>query len=257
VKKPSAGDVATLQKGQFYVCWSTHAVKTYVQPAWMEGEEARRIARGEIAMPAARWVPPRIPATPITEVTVNEQEARALRQENEDLRRQVAELTRRLGGSVGLPLEHAVATAPATDAQRPSPIAYEVRDAKTRDLVDESMDDRLYRLFRKRLLEEEPAALLRVLTSRPELEVQVQREVVRADGKSLRGRIGRMVVDGFFAQARTSADVLAELERRGSARPSNIELGNELKALAEMGFFTRENKWLSLVPDMKVNVVEV
>jgi len=64
-----------------------------------------------------------------------------------------------------------------------------------------------------------------------------------------------LIAEDFFEKARTSADVQAELSRRG-ASPSNIELGNELKALTAMGFFTRDNKWISLVSGMRVNVVD-
>lgn len=47
IAKPKAADVATLELGQFYACWGRHAVKTYVQPAWMDADTARRIALGE------------------------------------------------------------------------------------------------------------------------------------------------------------------------------------------------------------------
>ena len=67
--------------------------------------------------------------------------------------------------------------------------------------------------------------------------------------------LGYEVGTGRPVDARTSADVSTELQCRG-AKPSNIELGNEMKALTEMGFFTRSNKWYSLVPSMKVNVLE-
>jgi len=77
-----------------------------------------------------------------------------------------------------------------------------------------------------------------------------------ADGKSLRGRIARLIADEFFTKAHTSAEVLDELLKRGADRPSNIELGNEMKALCEMGFLTRENKWYTLVPGAEVNVIE-
>lgn len=85
--------------------------------------------------------------------------------------------------------------------------------------------------------------------------MKIRRQILEVDGDSLRGRIGRLIHDGFFDRSHTSSEILVELEKRGET-PSNIEFGNEMKALVRMGFFTRENKWYSLVPEMKVNVVE-
>lgn len=45
-KKPKPAEVAQLRLGEFYACWGAHAVKTYVQPAWMGEEDARGHARG-------------------------------------------------------------------------------------------------------------------------------------------------------------------------------------------------------------------
>lgn len=45
--KPKAADVATLDLGQFFACWKRHAIKTYVQPAWMAEHVAITIATSE------------------------------------------------------------------------------------------------------------------------------------------------------------------------------------------------------------------
>lgn len=45
-KKPKAADVASLELGEFFACWGTQAVKTYVQPAWLEHIAAMEVARG-------------------------------------------------------------------------------------------------------------------------------------------------------------------------------------------------------------------
>lgn len=212
VAKPKRADLATLELGQFYACWGRHAVKTYVQPAWMSAETAQHVAMGHAAaVQAIRGdLTPPIPIHTIQEATVTTTEAERLTRDNEALRRENTEQT---------------------------------FDNET-----------LYQVFKGRLMDEAPA-VLQILTARPEIEVTVQRHVIRVDGDSLRGRIGRLIADGYFDQARTSADVGAELLKRGRTT-SNIELGNELKALTALGFFTRENKWISLVPGMQVNVVE-
>jgi hypothetical protein len=255
IARPTVAEIATLERGQFYACWAKHSIKTYVQPAWMGEREALARARSEWIPPEYMAVPPRrAPVQPL-EDTVNEREAQELRDENTRLRTRIEELEKTLGidpATAGLRQraqnERALSGGPVA-AGRPDPVSVPL--ASPNGHVDE---EALFQRFRERLIVEAPAAL-RVLTLRPELEVEVRRQTITVDGASLRGRIARAIAAGFFEKSRTSADVLAELEKRGS-RPSNIELANELKALTEMGFLTRENKWFSLVPEMRVNVVE-
>lgn len=53
LKRPNAGDVATLELGQFFACFGSVIKKTYVQPAWMEKEIARGIALGTVDLRTA------------------------------------------------------------------------------------------------------------------------------------------------------------------------------------------------------------
>jgi hypothetical protein len=192
----------------------------------------------------------------LKEGTVDEAEAARLRQENKELRARIDDLERELkalaarpgppqAGS-GVPLRGSAATAE---------LATRIKRETTAWAED---DEAVYQRIKTRLLEELPSEprVLAVVTARPELRVEVERHVIKVDGTSLCGRIARLIADDFFAGARTSAQVLEELLKRGADRPSNIELGNELKALCDMGFFTRDNKWYSLVPGMAVNVIE-
>jgi len=45
--KPTATEIMQLGKGEFYVCYGTTLVRTYVQPAGMEDAHAQAIARGD------------------------------------------------------------------------------------------------------------------------------------------------------------------------------------------------------------------
>jgi hypothetical protein len=242
IAKPRPADIATLELGQFYACWGRHVLKTYVQPAWLDADAARGVALGG-AIP---------PAPPMKEEPdVNPAEADALRTENAQLRRQLDELTaelRRLRQDPPPP-------APSKTTAPPPPVAMLPRVFTAGETME---NEHLYQAIKARLIAELPedSRVIAVVTARPELRVEVERHVIKVDGASLRGRIARLIAEGFFAQARTSAQVLDELLRRGADRPSNIELGSELKALCEMGFFTRDNKWYSLVAGMAVNVVE-
>jgi hypothetical protein len=62
IAKPKAADVATLGLGQFYACWGRHAVKTYVQPAWMD--DVPRPSRRGVMAPATARTTPRRPNPP-------------------------------------------------------------------------------------------------------------------------------------------------------------------------------------------------
>ncbi|MGH9649855.1 MAG: hypothetical protein ACRD3I_05235 [Terriglobales bacterium] len=109
ISKPSKADIATLELGQFYACWGRHAIKVYVQPAWMDGHTASLVARGERAIDKeVKHLEAVIsdfgPAQPSgravlmleQEGIVDEREAQALRDENQELKVEVARLTRRL-----------------------------------------------------------------------------------------------------------------------------------------------------------------
>lgn len=279
VKRPKAEDVAQLELGQFYACWGRHAVKVYVRPAWMNAAQAEQVATGALTLDVASRLSPGGPRwgtrAAAKEDDVNATEAQQLRDDNARLARENDDLRRRLE-ALEVTGRARPANRPRSDqrhaADRAGAGVGQSREGTARDggrsagdgptrafTVEESFDnERLYQAFKARLISELPSdsRVMEIVLSRPELRVKVERHVIQVDGKSTRGRIARLIADSFFTKSRTSAEVLDELLRRGANRPSNIELGNELKALCEMGFFTRDNKWYSLVPDMKVNVLE-
>ena len=55
-RRPRPADIATLGKGQFYVCFGREMYKVYVQPAWMAAAHAEAIARGEEDVESAREI---------------------------------------------------------------------------------------------------------------------------------------------------------------------------------------------------------
>lgn len=271
VAKPSAKDVALLERGQFYACWGTHCIKTYVQPAWMDAETAQAVARGEkkfIARVKARLtretmdrVSPKEGALERVilggEADVKESEAQELRESNKRLTRRVEELTEQFLG--------AVEQVKAYERQSPLiTIADEVpgrRDVAA-DLLNGNFET-FYAMVRDRLAKEAPA-IIRVLTIKPEIELEVTRETVRVDGKTLRGRVVQLLSQGFFDDGCMQAHVRTELERKGAGISDAKNLPRELEALVVMGFLTiedgkdakgRDRKLYQAVPDMKVRVV--
>ncbi|HXP23451.1 MAG TPA: hypothetical protein VN807_04900, partial [Candidatus Sulfotelmatobacter sp.] len=55
-RRPRPQDIATLSKGQFYVCFGREMHKVYVQPAWMTAAHAEAIARGEEEVTSAHEI---------------------------------------------------------------------------------------------------------------------------------------------------------------------------------------------------------
>jgi hypothetical protein len=252
MKKPKASDVAQLELGQFFACWGSHAVKVYVQPVGMSAEEAQHVAMGNHAA-AAHYKHHR------EETTVNEAEARALRAENQKLRDTNEALERRIAA-----LERKPNPAPP-----PAPIVYGTTAVPAgpqapvlwpHDASDPNSavnGEALYRAFKARLIDELPADpfLLRVLATRPELEVTVVRKKVTADGETLTGRIAIMLSEGWFDSIRGATSTSNEMKRRGWNHDYR-HVDRACRVLAEQGFFRIEPGGVIGVPGMKVNIVE-
>lgn len=245
VKRPTAAAVATLERGQFYACWSNHAVKTYVQPAWMDAGDALAIAQGE-DVPLAAF-PPVKPTITIEEKTVTEREAEELRIEKERLRRQLNVLRGQLEQALerGAESSNSPATADAPSSGR--------RASGDAGSETPASADALYQEFRRRILAE--PAVLRVLAEKKELIVDVERQTVEASGDTLRGRLALLLSEGFFDDVTSGNATYVELQRRAfpTARPN---VYRELDKLALQGFLTKEDGGYRAVPGMKVNIVE-
>lgn len=116
-------------------------------------------------------------------------------------------------------------------------------------------EESLYQKFKARLLKEAPG-LLQVMTTAPELEVVVTRETLQIDGKSLRGRVAKLVARGFLDAGKKNGEVTNELSRTGpSAHPSNVL--KELHVLLAGGFVhrTEGDRWI-VAPGAKVRISE-
>lgn len=288
VKKPKPDEIATLELGQFYVCYGKHTTKTYVRPVWMLENDARAIAVGAMAVGDSRKpgtvrrtltkevmdvVAPKQGAYiaamgnphPLSwveeqfiqgEADVKESEAKALQEENERLQREVDSLRDRL---------EAVLTGSTPQAQREArlEIQDEVPSRKdvTADLLNGNFDT-FYAAIRDRLAKEAPK-LLKLAGIRPEIDMEVTVETIKVDGKSLRGRVVQLLANGFFDEGCLQSHVRTELERRGAGVSDAKNLPREIAALVEMGFLTiedgkdangRERKMYVAVPGMKVNI---
>lgn len=178
------------------------------------------------------------------EPEVTKEEADALRRENDELRRELEQ--------VRASLARQVERTGAVTAERVATVAAPIGDTEA-----------LYQTIKARLAKEAPG-ILKVLTVRPELEVKVERVRIEASGDSLRGRIARLIAEGFYERGQSAPGTQKELARRGND-PGPANTYKELDALAMLGFLTieqgkddrsRPRKEYRVVEGMKVNIVE-
>jgi hypothetical protein len=266
IRRPSAAAIANLDRGQFFACWKDRTVKLYVQPAWMNAAQAQQVATGQLAVDVASKLSPRArPSQPSqpqpAERQVNETEARRLRDDNarlaganQELMARIDELEAKLNGKASA----------ATTTKRGRSVGYADEDFERRPTsareysVGESLDnEQLYQAFKKRLLAELPSdpALLRIVASRPELRVEVERRVIDARQDTLYGRVALLIADGFFDEPKAGNAAFNELVRRGfsTAKPN---VYREADKLALQGFLSKESGGYQAVPTMKRNIVE-
>jgi len=247
IKEPKPEAIATLKLGEFYVCHGTSITKTYAQPRWMGDAEAEAVARGLVpaagATTRARMEKRLKPDPEIVEDDVTPERAEQLERENAELREQIADLRRRLENGKKPTQSRQPAPPPAPDMGKLTPMP-----------SGPAVGDDLYETFKRRLIAEAPA-LLKVLAARPELQVEIERRTIVADGSTLPGRLALLLSEGFFDEPQGGNVVYNELTRRGTgiARPN---VYRECDKLLSLGFLTKEATGYKAVSNMKVNVVE-
>jgi hypothetical protein len=111
-------------------------------------------------------------------------------------------------------------------------------DPEWRDVDPAALVDAIWQPLRQKALAEAPI-ILHLMAQRPEMQVEVARATVKAEGDSVMGRVAMLIHDGWFATARTGPMVQKEMERRGCKQPTT-NLYRACDKLAEMGFLTKE-----------------
>lgn len=266
IARPKPEDIATLELGQFYACFGRNAVKTYVQPVWMDPGTAVLVAESVMTVEEARREQPTRQEDP----TVTNSEAARLTRENEQLKADNADLRRRLEalekGQHDGTRSNATSGEGRTAARggrtaahgTPAPGRAVASQAVRTFTAEESLDNEaLYQAIKKRLIAEcaTDPVLLRLLTTVPAIEVQVTRKTIQMDEFSLKGRIARLIKEGFFREPRGCGAVRAALKRTGpDANTANI--GRALDDFTRDGFVTDEGSGYREVAGMTINILE-
>jgi hypothetical protein len=272
LKKPKAGELATLELGQFFACFGKSNLKTYVQPAWMDETTGKRIAAGRLDVHS--FVPPHNPTprrpeqsgtggvvpagSPATELDspvlrtsaieeeempINREAVTALRLAIKDGAKQTA--LQMLDGIFGVNT--------AGEAKTPGevnplpPVAVAPSNGET------ILSDALYQQILSRLLQDLPdnPHVLQLVASQPEIMVRVQKRTVELDDTTLAGRLAILISEKFFDSKASGHNAWMELEKRGigSSKPN---VYRQLDKLAEMGFLHKLQGGYQSVPGMKV-----
>ena len=101
----------------------------------------------------------------------------------------------------------------------------------------------------------EAPAIVKVLATRPELEITVTRKTLTFDEYSGKGRIARLLKEGFFQEPKSPSQVRTALKRTGPDM-NTANIGRALDDFTRDGFVTDEGSGYREVAGMLVNVIE-
>lgn len=114
--------------------------------------------------------------------------------------------------------------------------------------------EKMFQAFKARWIEEAAVdpVLLHLATTRPEMIVDVERRVVELNGGTdLKGRIARLLAQGFFKEPRRGAEINRELARTGTEAAGN-RLSEALFWLVQAGFLVRDGLTYQAAAGVKV-----
>lgn len=250
--KPKPEAIARLPLGQFIACFGDRVVQVYVQPDWMPDQQARDIALGKMGVHQAlaywhRHRPERPKPKSLEEdmsrIAELEEALESLKKENENLRAQVAAANDAPGKDVAPIRAH------DHERRRPSAGRSELDGASVSPLAGD-VDAIVAEVLRR--VRSDPQALS-VIVCDPQIRIHHQPVELRIDGDSLRGRLARLIQEGWFDEARNGNAAFNELKRRG-ARIAKPNVYRELDKLSEWGFVTREPAGYQAVASAKRRV---
>ncbi len=251
VGKPTKAQVMALGRGQFYLCHRGPPRKVYVQPAWMAAQAAEAIALGEISVEQAPRRKPSADHVTESEVLVTESEANELKRQNAELRKEIKAALQAVDDLRGQLRERASAPRTPDAGQNPcSP--YDAGSAAAANVADE---DALFFRFRERLLQE--PEVLRVVGTKPAIQVSSRKARIEVDHDTLMGRLAGLISKGWFDRPQTGPAAYKEMKAAGFTAPNVAAVVNVCRVLAKKGFLREEDGAFTQVPGMEVSIVEV
>lgn len=254
IRKPKPAEITSLEVGQFICCFGSRAVRTYIQPAWMNDSDARAIAMGaktmgELVIPAdvpreQTAPPPAIEPAPAADES--ELEDDMSKEDIDQMKQQIGELVKVLKAAP--PHAAPSGAAPAHDKSHAG---------------NGSIDrEELFEWIKGRLQEEAPR-LLNVSAEVPELRVTEEIKTIEASttGKgALMGRLAMLIAEGFFDEARSDQEIRDELKRHGLVAQktyANVTYATNRADLVKWGFLFIEGDRFKANPRMKKQIQRI
>ncbi len=96
-------------------------------------------------------------------------------------------------------------------------------------------EEAMYQRIKARLSKEAPQ-ILEVLVERPQIRVETQVEKIKIDGKSPKGFIARLILDGWFSAPKNGNQTYEEVKRRGGGAHASARIYEACDALVALGF---------------------
>lgn len=252
-RKAILGELARLGIGEFFVSYGRELHKVYVQPSWEREDIARATAVvGGLANEHTPEAIERREAAALQEEDGMSQAERdemaRLREANREQAEEIDELKAKIER-----LEAGARNVPGAARADGRPNAPAALAGAGGQADEEALAERVL----ARILELAPRhpGVLKVLTTRPELVVDVQRATITTDGETLRGRLALMIAEGYFDTPVTGNNAYSELQGRRGFKTAKPNVYRELDKLAEMGFVTKEAGGYQAVAGMKPRVV--
>lgn len=252
IKRPKEGEIPRLKLGEFFACWGEHVHKVYVQPAWIGAPEAMDIAMGNHAELERQMEKRQKQLAERGEENMEDwrQRFEDERDRAERLQQQMIKMQQTIDELQGR-LDEIIT---GGRAEKPAKVVATANSHKREYTAEESFsNEQLYQAFKERLMKESPA-LIKLLTFEPEIEVSIQRRTVSMSTDSLDGNVAALIHDGFFDEAKTNAQTVAELNRRGW-KTIAPRVSDAFARFNKLGFLYQEGKSYQLVEGAKKHVV--
>lgn len=125
--------------------------------------------------------------------------------------------------------------------------------------LTDDQEEALYQRFRARFIDEATIdpTLVHLMMARPEIIVGYERRVEQLDGSTLRGRVCRLIAQGWLTHGRATGAIRKELARTGADPGGGGNLASTLADLVRQGFLERgEHGWTTAV-GVKVTEQEI
>ena len=272
-QRPRPEEIMHLQVGHFFACFDDVVKKVYVQPAWLSWNRAREIAVGSIKVEAAGRPPSKDGDEMYEEeLKVAVQKISHLEADKTRLEKEVSELeevVKVYASHYGVRLVDEVEETETPEEVRRTidegckhgpkvPRSHNIatmqpqnsHNVATAEIVDAVIAE----------LETRQPALLKVLLERPELQVAVDRPIVKTDDGTIRGRLAILIHEGFFGTPRPAREILSEVLAKGwgdwSGGGNNPRMYQELKWLQLAGFLRKEGGAWTALPGIEKRIKE-